>query len=568
MFSKRWWKKTLPAVLMAGSMGLLAACGGGGTDDPGTSGSNGSSDEVTEGPTLVVFAGSQTPIVANFNPYSPTALPGTSGSIYEPLVYYNKAEATDPIPFLAESYGWAEDGMSLDITIRDGVTWSDGEDFTVDDVVFSFTNDAVGIEYLDGAEAVDDSTVRLTFNTPAYTNKYALLGATYMVPEHVFGEVDDLVTFANDTDPVGTGPFKVSSVTEASYTVIKNENYWDPERPSINEVQYLGIDGNASAEALFQAGELDYSTMFIPNPDTVLSTGRLGYLLTMSPNPLVILVCSNADLGCDGAQTDVAVRQAFSLSLDRTDINDRAYYGLATIGTPTYTMPGRDDHWIPEGLPTRNPEGPDVEAARKVLEDAGYTEGADGIYEKDGQRASFDLISVEGWADANAGAELAAANALEAGIEVNVSTVTLDQYTELRQIGDYDMIWSALFGTATSDPYTIYRNSFTTEYTTPVGTPLEPTQTNFARYSNPIVDEAVAEAGATNDDAVKAEAYGRIMEELVRDVPYIPLYHGGSQTFYNQEDFEGWPTENDMYAFPASWDGMQSAYVMSRLTYK
>lgn len=554
---------------MAGSMGLLAACGGGGTDSgDGGNGGDGSSEGKTDGPTLVVFAGSQTPIVANFNPYSPTALPATSGSIYEPLVYYNKADATEPIPFLAESYEWAEDGMSLEITIRDGVKWTDGEDFTVDDVVFSFENEAVGIEYLESAEAVDDSTVTLNFTTPAYTNEYALLGSTYMVPEHVFGEVDDLVTFANDTDPVGTGPFKVESVTEASYTVVKNEDYWDPERPSINEIQYLGIDGNASAESLFQAGELDYSTMFIPNPDNLTSSGRLGYLLAMSPNPLVILVCSNADLGCEGAQTDVAVRQAFSLSLDRTDINERAYYGHAFLGTPTYTLPERDDHWIPDGVPNRVPAGPDAEAARKVLEDAGYTEGADGIYEKDGQRASFDLLSVEGWADANAGAELAAANAKEAGIEVNVSTVTLDQYTELRQIGDYDMIWSALFGTPISDPYTIYRNSFTTDYTTPVGTPLEPTQTNFARYSNPIVDEAVKEAAATNDDEVKAEAYGRIMEELVRDVPYIPLYHGGSQTFYNQESFDGWPTEDDMYAFPASWDGMQAAYVLSRLTYK
>lgn len=551
---------------MAGSMGLLAACGGGSGSNAG--GGGGEGEQKTEGPTLVVFAGSQTPIVANFNPYSPTALPGTSGSIYEPLMFYNKAEDTDPIPFLAESFEWAEDGMSLDITIREGVKWSDGEDMTVEDVVYSFENDAVGIEYLESAEAVDDSTVTLTFDSPAYTNEYALLGSTYIVPKHVFGEVDDLVTFANDTDPVGTGPFKVSSVTEASYTVVKNENYWDPERPSINEVQYLGIDGNTSAEALFQAGELDYSTMFIPDPNTVLGNDRLGYLLSMSPNPLVILVCSNEELGCEGAQTDVAIRQAFSASLDRTDINERAYYGHAFLGTPTYTLPERDDHWIPEGLPTRVPEGPDVEGARKILEDAGYTEGSDGIYEKDGQRASFDLISVEGWADANAGAELAAANAREAGIEVNVSTVTLDQYTELRQIGDYDMIWSALFGTPTSDPYTIYRNSFTTEYTTPVGTPLEPTQTNFARYSNPVVDEAVREAAGTNDDEVKAEAYGRIMEELVRDVPYIPLYHGGSQTFYNQQDFDGWPTEDDRYAFPASWDGMQSAYVLSRLTYK
>lgn len=564
MVSVDRWKKAVPAVLLASTMALLAGCSGENSDDAGEA----TGDSAKDGPSLVVFAGSQTPIVSNFNPYSPTLLPGTLGSIYEPLFFYNKAAATEPVPLLAESFEWAEDGMSMDITIRSGVTWNDGEDLTAEDIVFSFTNPAVAMDFLESAETVDDSTVRLNFNVPSFTNEYALLGATYMVPEHVFADVEDLVTFANSDAPVGTGAFVLDTLTDASYSVAANPTYWDESRPGINTVQYLGIDGNSSAESLFMAGQLDYSTMFVPDPDTLTSSERLGYLLSSSPNLVTILTCENAELGCEGAQTDKAVRQAFNLSIDRDEINEKAYYGVASLAAPTFTKPGRDEKWVAEGMPETLANEADVDGAKAVLEEAGYALGSDGVYAKDGQRASFELVSVEGWSDANAAVELIVSQAAQAGIEVISDTVTLDQYTDMRQVGEYEMIYSAVFGTPISDPYTIYRNTFSTGYTTPVGTALDVSSTNFARYSNPVVDAAVQKAAQTNDEALKQAAYAEIQGEIVEDMPYIPMFHGGSQTFYNQEDFTGWPTEDDLYAFPASWDGVSAGYVISRLTYK
>ncbi len=541
----------------------LSACGGGSGD-----GAKGGGDDAPQGPVLSIFAGSQTPIVANFNPYSPTLLPGTLGSIYEPLFYYNKAQVEDPMPMLGESFEWAEDGTSMTVTIREGVKWNDGKDLTVDDVIYSFTNDAVQMDFVKDAKKVDDKTVELQFDGAQYTNEYSILGSTYIVPKHVFESQDDLIAFANAEDPVGTGPFKVSTVTDASYNVVKNDQYWDKERPKINEVQYLGIDGNSSAESLFKAGQLDYSTMFVPDPKTLTGDGRLGYLRLSSPNPLTILTCSNAELGCKGAQTDKAVRQAFSKAINRDVVNEKAYYGHSSLAAPTFTLPDRDEKWVKDGLPKLVPGDADVAGAKKVMEDAGWTLGSDGVYAKDGQRASFTLASVEGWSDANAAGELISSQAKQAGIEAKAETVTLDQYTEMRQNGKYEMIISALLGTSVSDPYMIYRNSFTTAYTTKVGTPLGAQQTNFARYSNPKVDEAVKQAAETNDEAKKKELYGIVEEAIVEDVPYIPMFHGGSQTFFNQVDFEGWPSEDDLYAFPASWDGLQAGYVLSKVSYK
>lgn len=564
MTAPKRWKKVLPAVAIAASMSLFAACSSGASGDKGQSGA---AEGGKTGPTLTIFAGTQTPIVSNFNPYSPTLLPGTLGSIYEPLFYYNKAQADEPVALIGEKAEWADDGMSLDIDLRKDIKWNDGEDLTAEDVVYSFTNEAVIMDYVEKAEVVDDHKVRLTFNTPSFTNEYSLLGATYIVPEHVFSDLDDMVTFANDEAPVGSGPFMLDKFTDASYTMKKNDNYWDKDRPGIDAIQYLGIDGNSSAESLFQAGQLDYSTMFVPNPDTLTSTG-LGYILVQSPNIVAVLTCSNAELGCEGAQTDSTIRKAFNVAIDRSEINEKAFYGFAQNAAPTFTKPNRDEQWIAEGMPTSVPETGDVEAAKTIMEEGGYTLGSDGIYEKDGQRAAFELVSVEGWSDNNAAGELMEAQAKLAGIEAKHVTVTLDEFTDMRLTGKYQMAISALFGTSISDPYTIYRDSFTTDFTTPVGTPLAAKQLNYARYSNPIVDAAVATAGETNDKEVKKEAYAQIQEQIIEDMPYIPMFHGGSQTFYNQTDFEGWPTEKDLYAFPASWDGISSAYVMSKLTYK
>lgn len=566
MSSAKTWRRALAAVGAAASLLLLTACGGGAKDSGGTTQSG--EEAKADGPTLVVFAGSQTPIVANFNPYTPTVLHAAMGGIYEPLFFYNKVAADAPVPLLAESFSWSDDGLELDIDIRKDVKWNDGEPLTAADIEFSFTNEGVQMDYVKDIEVIDDHKVKVHFNEPSFTNEYSLLGATYIVPKHVFGEVSDLITFDNATDPVGTGPFMVENVTDAAYTMVANPNYWDEGRPGIARVQYLGIDGNSSAESLFKAGQLDYSTFFVPNPESLTGPHDLGYINVASPNPTLAMLCGNVDLGCEGAQTHKEIRQALNVAIDRGEINEKAYYGTARTGSPIFLKPDRDEQWFAPGIEHENPADANPELAKEIMEEAGWSLGSDGIFEKDGERASMKIETVEGWSDQNAAAELMVAQAKNAGIELKNGTITADQYSDRRMTGDYNIFLGAIFGPAVSDPFTMYRNSFTTDYTQPVGTSLEPNQTNYARYSNPAVDEAIAIAAGTNDMEKLKEAYGTVEEAIVEDIPYISLFFGGTQTFYNQTDFTGWPTEDDLYAFPASWDGVSAAYILSKVQYK
>jgi peptide/nickel transport system substrate-binding protein len=552
-------RRLLTAVALVTGVTLLATgCSGGGEGE--------GEEGATAGRVLNVWAGSQTPIVANFNPFAPTVLHGALGPVYETLFVYNKAQAAEPTPMLGESFEWNEDGTQLTVTIRQGVTWNDGEDFTVDDVVFSFTNEASKPAYVTSAEATDESTVVLTFDGPQYTNEFALLGASWMIPEHVWSEksAEEMTTFTNE-EPVGTGPYTVKTTSDAAYTLVANEDYWQDGKPAVKEVRYLGIDANQSAEDLLKAGDLDWAGMFVPDPEAVASSGGpTGYINTPQ-DPTVLYTCANADLGCTGPQTDVAVRQALDLAIDRGTITDKAFVGLAGTISPTFALLGRDDEWISPDVEEESPQTADIDAAGQILEDAGYAKGDDGIYAKDGQKVELTLTSVDGWTDYNDAAKLIEEQARAAGIAVTASTVSWQEFSDSRQSGSYQLIMGGVIGTSVADPFQIYRDWFSGDYTQAVGTQLEPGEWNFSRYANPVVDEAVKAAAATNDEAAKQEAYATIQAEITRDLPYIPLVINATQTFFNDTDYTGWPTEDDLYAFPPSWGSVSAGYVLGNL---
>ena len=546
-------RAALVAVAGATVLGLgLSGCAGGGGDDASS-----------EGRTLRVWAGSQTPIEANFNPFSPSVLHAALGPIYEPLFFYNKTADEDPTPLLGESFEYNEDGTVITVTLKDGVTWNDGEDFTAEDAAFTFNYEPNKRDGLISAEATDDSTLVLTYETPQYTNEFQILGTTWMLPEHVWSEVEDYTTFT-DEEPVGTGPYMVDNVTDASYTVVANENFREEGKPAIKKVQYVGIDANQSAQDLLTAGKLDWTGMFVPNPDSVTSGGVISMLNTPQ-DPTVLYTCSNAELGCTGPQTDVAVRQALNVAIDRGTIKEKAFVGLTGDISPTFALLPRDAKWVADPANEISPQSPDAAAAGEILEAAGYTKDADGFYGKDGAPIELSLVSVDGWTDYNDAAKLIAEQAAAAGIKVNASTVQWQEFSDARQTGQYQLIMGGVIGTSVADPFQIYKDWFAGESTSQVGEEVPTGRWNFSRYDNALVNEAVAAAAATNDEAAKKAAYATIQTEIVRDLPYIPLVVNATQTFFNTKDFTGWPTEDDLYAFPPAWGSVAAGYVLQHL---
>jgi len=555
-------KRRAAVTAIAGASVLalgLTACSGGGAEEGDGDGAASS---------LRVWAGSQTPITANFNPFAPTVLHGALGPILEPLFFFNKLADEPADGMIGESYEFNEDGTVITVKIKPDLTWSDGEPLTAEDVAFTFSYEGNNPEGqgLVSAEATDDTTVVLTYGSPQFTTEWQRMGGTWILPAHVWSEVDDFANFTNE-EPVGSGAYVVDSVTSESYTLVANENFRDAADLGVKTVQYIAIDANQSAQDLLAAGELDWAGMFIPNPDSVTANGQVDWVNTPQ-DPTVLYTCSNAELGCTGEQTDVAVRQALNLAIDRETIKEKAFVGLTGDISPTYALLPRDEKWVADSANEVSPQTADAAAAGAILEAAGYTKDADGFYGKDGAPIELDLTSVDGWTDYNDAAKLIAEQAAAAGIKINASTVQWQEFSDSRQTGQYELIMGGMIGTTVADPFQIYRDwvgGTATQSTNPVGEEVPAGRWNFSRYDNPTVDAAIAAAEATDDEAAKMAAYTTIQTEIVRDLPYIPLVINATQTFYNTKDFTGWPTEEDLYAFPPSWGSVASGYILQQL---
>ncbi|WP_432485635.1 ABC transporter substrate-binding protein [Kineococcus esterisolvens] len=518
---------------------------------------------------ITVFNGSTGTITENFNPFSPGLLQPTLGVIYQPLYYINLARESEPTPMLGTGYSWNADGTQLTITTRQGVTWSDGEPFTAEDVAFTFDLiaktpeiNSTGLELV-SAEASDDQTAVLTFPAPAYTEEASLLGNTPIIPEHVWSAVSDPATTTNP-DPVGTGPFTVKSIDSQSYVLEKNPSYWEQGKPAINEVRYISLATADAASAALTAGQVDWMSAFLPGLEQLLEDQEdLSYVNTPALTTS-IFTCSNAGLGCEGPQTDVAVRQAMYYALDRDQLNQLAGGGFAATGSPTLLLPERDADWIADPAHLETPSGADTAKAKQVLDAAGWVEGADGIRTKDGQRLSMTVQTVTGWSDYISLNDAMAQQMKAVGIELKPVQLAYNEWNNNQVQGTYQLSLDSIGLGASSNPYHTYQPRFTTVSTAKVGESAG-NNGNYARYSNPVVDEAIAVAATTDDEAVQKQQYAAVQQQIVNDLPYVPIYVNSTLTEFNNSRATGWPTNEDRYAFAASWKSWDNGVVLTTI---
>lgn len=557
MSLKSPWRKKAGVAVASLSVALLALTG---------CSSSSSADGGSSGATLVAYTGQAGDYQINFNPYSPTNIGGV-GTIFESLFFVTQVNSDPYKPLLGTEYSWNDDGTELDVTLRDGVAWSDGEAFSADDVVYTFTmlTDVPAINGIgfDGVvEKVDDTHVTFTFEHPAFVDGPNILGKAPIVPEHIWKDIDPTTDVVGD--PVGTGAYTLGNFKPQAFTLTANPDYWDGE-PKVKTVRYLSLSGNTAGADALAAGSIDWQTGPVPDIENISKTYPGYDAITVPMNQMALLTCSNTDLGCTGPQTDPAVRKAIYYAIDRDQLNSLAFQGTASDVSPTFALPEAQGDLISDSIKEQiAPDTPDTDKVATILEDAGYTKGSDGIYAKDGVKLSLTVEVVTGWTDYITAIDTMTQQLEDVGIELIASQSSWNEWTNKKSKGKFELVIDSLGQGPANDPYYLYNNYFSTTNTADVG---KAAPVNISRYSDKAVDDALAILKSTNPDDVDArqEQFDIIQKKIVEDMPYIPIMTGGTTSEFNVEKFTGWPTLDNLYAFPAVWQSPDNAEIFKAL---
>ena len=523
------------SLLIIGSM-LLTACS--------SSTSSGSNQYLT-----INFEQVST-WVRNFNPFSANALGSTATAIYEPMMIYNKSTGK-LVPWLATDYSWNSDNTLLTFKIRQNVKWSDGQPFTAQDVVYTFdllkNNDALTgtassilQEYIDSVTAPDDFTVEFKFNT-VYTPALYDIADQIIVPQHIWKDVSDPLTWTND-NPVATGPFtQVAKFDSQIYILEKNPYYWQTGKPTFKGIRYPAFADNDAANLALANGELDWAGNFVPDIDkTYVAKDPTNFHYYFVGGDGVSLMINTSIKPFDNPD----VRKAISMGIDRDMIVQTAEYNYipaadATGLGATYTA-WKDPTVVASGTWVKY----DVTKANKMLDAAGLTRGSDGIrLDQDGKPMKYTLIVPSGWTDWISAAQIICQNMSDLGITLDLQTPEETTWTDTVTKGDFQ--WSIVYGTGGPTPYNYYRGEMSKLTLEPVG---QNATENWGRYDSPTVDSLLEQFAKTSDLDQQKQIMSKIEAAFVNEAPELPLFPGPDWYEYSTAHFAGFPSADNPYA--------------------
>jgi len=493
------------------------------------------------------------------NPYlsSGTKDIESSSLVIEPLGRFD--EKGNMVPYLAQEIptvangGVSEDLTSVTWKLKPGLVWSDGTPVTSADVVFTAEycmhpeggcQQLAKFEGVKSVEAIDDLTVKITFTEPKpYPYQVFMGGQSPIIQKKQFqdclGAKAPECTDAN-FHPIGTGPFRVVDFRPNDVITLEaNPNYRDPDKPAFATVTFKGGgDAAAAARAVLETGEFDYAWNLQLAPDVLDEMAKGGKGKTVAAFGSLVerieMNMTDADpaLGEERSTakhphpilSDIRVRKALSMAIDR---NLLVEIGYGQAGRPTCNLVP-----APELYASDNTEcfTQDIEGAKKLLEEAGWVPGPDGVRVKDGRRlkllyqTSVNAVRqdfqalIKQWWD-------------EIGVETELKTVDASVFfggdpgspdTFQKFYADVEMYANNFDGT---DP-----EAYLAQHTCDKAPRPETgwLGENVNRYCDPEYDRLVAEMGRTADLEKRGEI-GRKLNEMLTKESYVvvPLVDRG-----------------------------------------
>lgn len=460
----------------------------------------------------LVIALSEDP--GHFNPGITTGfnVHAVAGSIFNGLVELD--DNANPHPDLATSWDVSDDGTVYTFHLAEGVRWHDGEPFTSADVKFTFENILLNFhsrtkaglgDVLESIETPDEQTVVFTFSQP-YAPLLQRLNSTEapILPQHIYGDVEDVQTAEANLSPVGTGPFRLADYAiDDSITLERNDDYFKKGLPLLDRVIFRIIpDQNTQLLALEQ-GEVDFIWRVPGGEIERLESEPEIQLYRLNSGPGGGFCVPSLAFNLDRERfQDERVRQAIAHSVDRQQLLEQAIFGQGRVATGPISSQMEFAYTDDVTQYAYDPV-----MAQQLLDDAGLTPGDDGT------RFSMDLLLFPTFTKYG---EIIRENLSKVGIDVQVTPLDRSAFLP-RVFGERDWDTNIISYCNNTDPSIGVSRMYVSSNIGDI--PFS----NAAGYVNPQIDELFTEAARETDPAARSDLYAEIQGILTADLPYLWL---------------------------------------------
>lgn len=452
-------------------------------------------------------------------------VPGTQ--IFASPLRYD--EDWNPQPYLAKSWKFSDDGLTLTLDLVDNATFHDGEPVKASDVVFSI--EAVKANHpfktmlsaVDKVEAVGDHTVVITLK---HKHPALLLAMSPILmpimPEHVYGDGQELKTHPrNLTDVVGSGPYKLKEFVADRHIILeKNPDFFIEGRPHLDRLVFQIVRDRSNMLLSMQRGDIDYNSFTsltlrdikrIQGSKDLVATDK-GYA---GVGPLSWVAFNTKR----EPWTDKRVRQAIAYAINKDFIVDTMQLGLSRRATGP----------IADGSPFYSDDVAtyeyDPDKAMALLDEAGLSPDEDGV------RMNITIDWIPGSTEFGKNVGEAIKGQLKK-IGVNATVRSLPDFGswigQIAATNDYDLSMESVFNWG--DPVIGVHRTYVTSNIRK-GVPFS----NTSLYSNPKVDELLDSAALETDPERRKTLYKEFQQIIADDVPLHFLHVVPYYTVHNSK---------------------------------
>lgn len=515
-------KRVLAALLCGTLMMSLAGCGQGNEGTSASKETTVGSGASTEAKDELVFVNYRD--IRDLNPHL------YAGEMYAQSILYDTLISNTEdgyVGCLAEDWSISEDGRTYTFNIRDGVKFSDGTLCDANAILANFNailenrDRHTWLEMMNllvGVSAPDDDTFVIEMSEPYYpmlTELSCIRPFAMISPDCM----KDGSTKDGVNGYIGTGPYVLTDFVTDEYAVFeRNENYWG-EAPAIRKITVKVIPDNQTRIMALENNEIDL--IFGKNmldADAIsqyVDSDKFTVGLSDPTSTRHIVLNTTHEI-----LKDVAVRKALQLATSREAISAGIFYGLEpaadTLYSPTVTYCDID----------LEPYAYDIVEAGRLLDEAGWNAGSDGIRVRDGKKLELDLLYNSDSVTEKTIAEYLQSEYLKLGITMTIHGEEEQSYRDSMKAGNFDMVFNICWGM-----------------------PYDP-QSSLAAMRAPVygdyaaqqgledkaeIDQAITDILTSTDETERQELYDFVLTRLHEDAVYIPLTYETNKALYTSE---------------------------------